>query len=225
MTPKLPAKKARNAPAKKAPTAKLRPDETDTLYLPDGTDGPDGFASLIPAAFLLKYDTFVSEYLTSGDAPAAAKIAGFVGKNDQSQKAIGGALLRNVYVATLIHERARSLMAKHRITAERVWEEIAHTAFLDPGEAYNEDGSPKKVPDMPEHVRRAIVGYKEVEKTFGEDGHSLEREIKFNGKDAAIDKLMKLLRMVDQDKLVIVDGQDFLNAMEEGRERARAGGR
>ena len=72
-------------------------------------------------------------------------------------------------------------------------------------------------------MRRAITGYKEVEKTFGEDGSSLEREIKFGGKDAAIDKLMKLMRMVDADKLVIIDGQDFLTAMEEGRERARNG--
>ena len=223
MPPKLPAKKARNAPAKKAPTAKLRPDETDDIYLPDGTGGADGIAPLIPAAFLLKYDTFVGEYLQTGDAPAAAKVAGFVGKNDQSQKAIASQLLRNVYVQTLVQERARSLMARHRITADRIWEEIAHAAFLDPGLAYNEDGSPKKVPDMPEHVRRAITGYKEVEKTFGEDGSSLEREIKFGGKDAAIDKLMKLMRMVDSDKLVIIDGQDFLTAMEEGRERARNG--
>ena len=218
-------KKPRKKPAK-APNAKakLRPDDTDEIYLPDGT-AHDGIEGLIPVAFLIKYDAFVAEYLMSGDAPAAAKTAGFVGRNDQSQKAIASRLLQIPHVRTLIHQQAKATMAKSRITVERVYEEVAYTAFLDPGAAYSETGEPLPIGEMPEEVRRALTGYKVTEKTFGEDGSSIEREVKFGGKADALDKLMKLLRMVDNDKLVIVDGEEFQRAMEEGRERARAGRR
>lgn len=209
MTAKKPAKKA----AKKASTKPV-PDPAEPL-LPTGI-GDD----LIPVSILVRYGTFVSHYLETLDCAAAAKEAGWVGKNAAAQKSLGGALLRNVYVRTMIDQQYKAIIAKTKATTERVWEEIAGIAFLDPAEAFDADGNPKPIPDIPEHVRRAIAGRKKVVKTFGEDGESVEEELKFASKDAALAKLMQLHRMTDNDKYVVVDGEEFVRAMEEGRERA-----
>ena len=103
---------------------------------------------------------------------------------------------------------------------ERVWEELTHIAFLDPAEAFDESGNPKAIPEIPEHVRRCITGRKKVVKQFGEDGSSEEEELKFAGKQAALDMLVRLHRMTDNDKYVLVGGEEFLQALEEGRARA-----
>src|SRR5690606_32530388 len=97
---------------------------------------------------------------------------------------------------------------------ERVWEEISYAAFADPVEAYDEDGNVLPPAQIPERLRRAMTKYKE-----GEHGV----EIAFGSKDAALEKLMRLHRMTDNDKMVLVNGEEFLRAMEEGR--ARAAGR
>lgn len=204
--------KATKKSARKAVKPKPVPEEPK---LPTGI-GDDR----IPVSMLMRYNTFVAHYLETLDCAAAAKEAGWIGKSAPAQRAIGGNLLRNPYIATAIDRQYRAIIAKTGATTERIWEEISYIAFLDPSEAYSPGGDPLPIPDIPEHVRRAITGRKKVVKTFGEDGESVEEELKFAGKDAALDKLMKLHRMTDNDKFVVVNGEEFLQAMEEGRERA-----
>lgn len=206
------AKKAtKKAAAKKAAAASV----DDEIKLPTGI-GDD----LIPVALLVRYNTFVTQYLETLDAPAAAKAAGWEGASRAQQNGYASALLRNPYVATMIDRQYRAIIAKTGATTERVWQEISHIAFLDPAEAYNDDGTPKPMEQIPEHVRRAITGRKRKVMTFGEDGEAVEEEIKFAGKDAALAKLMALHRMTDNDKYVVVNGEEFIQAMEEGRRRA-----
>lgn len=206
-------------PRKKAKVTK-RPAEPheDELKLPTGI-GDD----LIPVSLLVRYNTFVAEYMQNFDCAAAAKAAGWEGKNHAAQKSMGGHLLRNPYIATLIQNQYRSIIAKTGATVERVWEEISYAAFCDPGTAYDEAGNPLPMGSIPEATRRAITGRKKVIKTFGEDGSSEEEELKFAGKADALAKLMQLHRMTDNDKFVIVNGEEFVQAMEEGRQRAARG--
>lgn len=210
---------AKKKPAKKA-APRRKPEAEPELLLPTGI-GDDR----IPLELLLRYNTFVEHYMQSFDCVAAGKEAGFVGKNAQAQKTIGGHLLRNPYVRTRIERQYQSIIAKTGATVERIWEEITHIAFFDPAEAFGPNGDPLPIPDIPEHVRRVIAGRKKVVKTFGEDGESVEEELKFASKDAALDKLMKLHRMTDNDKYVVVGGEEFLQAMQEGRERAASRGK
>ena len=214
MTPKKPSKK-------KAPKQSVRPvPKPDEPHLPTGVGG-----DRIPLSMLLRYNTFVELYMENLDCAASAKEAGWVGKNPAAQKAMGGALLRVPYIATRIENQYRAIMAKTNATVERIWEEISHVAFLDPAVLYDEDGTPKAMADIPESARRALTGMKVKEGTIGEDGSFVERELKFAAKDAAIDKLMRLHRMTDNDKFVIVGGDEFLQRMQEGRERAAVGNR
>ena len=213
MAVKKAAAKSKPKPMAK-PAAKAAP-RNDELLLPSGVND-----DLIPVDVLMRYNTFVEVYLQTLDCAAAAKAAGWVGKNEASQKAIGGQLLRNPYIRTRIERQYQSIIVKTGATVERVWEELTHIAFLDPAEAFDESGNPKAIPEIPEHVRRCITGRKKVVKQFGEDGSSEEEELKFAGKQAALDMLVRLHRMTDNDKYVLVGGEEFLQAMEEGRARA-----
>ena len=214
MTPKKPSKK-------KAPKQSVRPvPKPDEPHLPTGVGG-----DRIPLSMLLRYNTFVELYMESFDCAGAAKEAGWVGMNAAAQKAMGGALLRVPYIATRIEQQYRAIMAKTGATVERIWEEISYMALLDPSVFYDADGNVKPMSEIPEEARRALTGMKVKEGTIGDDGSFVERELKFAGKDAALDKLMRLHRMTDNDKYVIVGGEEFLQRMQEGRERAAVGNR
>jgi hypothetical protein len=226
MTSKTPPKvtnpKASEAPAKLAKarkpagrqSEKADPDDPVPL-LPTG-EGTD----LIPVDTLIRYNTFVDHYLQTLDCAAAAKEAGWEGRNEAAQRALGGNLLRNPYIRTRIEKQYRSIIAKTDATPERVWEEISYIAFLDPAVFYDEDGEVKPWDQIPEAARRAITGMKVKTGTIGEDGEFTEREVKYAGKQAALDMLVRLHRMADNDKMVLVSGDEFVKAMEEGRQRA-----
>ncbi len=218
MAPKAPAKPAKPAAKKRGTTARakkpVKTQEEPSINLP-GLDG-----SMIPLDTLLKYGTFVEVYLQTLDCAEAARQAGFVGTSPASQKAIGGNLLRVPHIATMIEQQYKAIIAKTGATPERVWQEIAAVAFLDPAVFYDEDGNVKPMDEIPEQARRAITGMKVKTGTIGEDGEFTERELKHASKDAALAKLMALHRMTDNDKYVVVGGEEFLAAMEEGRSRA-----
>ncbi|HEY3434241.1 MAG TPA: terminase small subunit [Solirubrobacterales bacterium] len=202
--------------AKKKTPRQTRPKkDLDAPLLPTGI-GDD----LIPVDLLLRYNTFVETYLQTLDCAEAAKAAGWVAETEAGQRAAGGNLLRNPYVRTRIEQQYRAIIAKTGATVERVWEELSYIAFLDPSDAFDEAGNPKPIGKIPEHVRRCITGRKKVVKTFGEDGSSEEEELKFAGKQPALEMLTRLHRMTDNDKYVVVTGEEFTQAMEEGRARA-----
>lgn len=184
------------------------------ITLADGSTGP-----LVPINKLTQCNAFAAAYLETLDAEEAAKAAGFTGNRAKLQ-GHASAMLRDPVVRTTIERQYRSIMAKTAATVERVWEEISYTAFLDPACLFSADGEPLPMCDIPEHARRALLGYEVKEGTIGEDGAFIERKLKFGGKDKAIDKLMRLHRMTDNDKMVLVNGDEFLSAMEEGRRRA-----
>ena len=216
MAVKKAAAKSKPKPRAK-PAAKAAP-RNDELLLPTGING-----DLIPLDLLLRYNTFVEQYLLSLNCAEAARAGGWVGKNDAAQRALGARLLENPYVRTRIEQQYRAIIAKTGATVERVWEELSYIAFLDPAEAFDAAGNPLPVGDIPEHIRRCITGRKKVVKQFGKDGSSEEEELKFSGKQPALDMMVRLHRMADNDKYVLVNGEEFLAAMEEGR--ARAAGR
>lgn len=215
--PKAPPK-----PKKERERKTPEPKRDEVHHYPDNSTGPLG-TNFIPTAMLVKMHNFVTYYLETGDSVGSLVKAGFCEESDSLQKKRGHAagLLRNDYVKRILTEQYKAIIAKNEATTERIWQEISRCAFVDIAGAYR-PGTTDPLPfsEMPEDVRRAITGFKVVHKTFGEDGESVEKEIKFAGKDGALDKLIRLHRMVDGDKMVILDGADFIKQMVEGRERA-----
>lgn len=199
------------------------PPKDDPIHLfPDDSTDEQGVHHWIPTAVMAKMHHFVMFYLETGDSVGSVVRAGFASDEDdiQLKRGMAAGLVRNDFVKRLMTQQYNAIVAKTGATVERIWQEIARIAFVDIGGAYGTNGEPLPFSEMPEDVRRAITGYKVVHKTFGEDGESIEKEIKFAGKDSALEKLCRLHRMMDADKLVMLDGTDFIRAMEEGRKRA-----
>lgn len=216
MTKPAPKKK----PARKAGKPRVKPEPTpedlaQELELPAAVEG-----GYLPINVLLKYQAFVNEYLASGNATEASKKAGFVSSTDAAQKLVGHRLLKHKDVRLMMGEAYQSLMLKHKATPDRIWAELVRIGFCDPALAYNEHGEPLPMGQIPEDTRRAITGYKVVEKTFGEDGSSVEKEMKFAGKEGALDKMIKLHGMFKDTAIMVINTDDFIKSIEAGRERA-----
>lgn len=105
---------------------------------------------------------FAEEYAKDGNASAAAQRAGYKGDKN-SMGVTGHRLLQNPAVAAVIeaakdgmHQRVEEASGAPIVDTERVLKEVGHIAYSDPGQALNEDGTPKKMSEIPEATRRAI---------------------------------------------------------------------
>ena len=91
---------------------------------------------------------------------------------------------------------------KLEITVDRILEEEACIAFLDPGDFFDEDGHLRQVQDMPENARRALASLKINKKDLvggGEDKDltwlDVVHELRYLDKGKALDRLEKIFGM------------------------------
>lgn len=214
-TPSQPARKpAKKTPKRKPPSTTVDAgDESFTIESPLG--------DFVPLDMMVKYQRFAEHYITTGDGVGAV-VAAELGEESkvQSNRQKLRWLLNNAYVRKVLTDHYRAVIAKTRATVERVWEEISYQAFLDPAVFYDENGDVLPMNEIPESARRALTGMKVKTGTIGEDGEFTERELKYANKDAALEKMMRLHRMVDNDKTFVIDGAEWMKAIEEGRQRA-----
>lgn len=173
----------------------------------------------VPINTMIQYQQFVSGVLATGNATQAARDAGFTAPNDNAMRQLANRLMQNPHVRDLLTEQYTALLTKIKATPERIWAEIVHMAFLDPAAFYNKDGTVKTMHEIPEEARRALTGYDIEEKTFGETT-IVTRKVRYNNKVDGIERLLKLHGMLSDDKLVVLDGEEFMKALEAGRARA-----
>lgn len=220
------AKKATPTPAKKPAkkAATKRPKVPRTRQAPkDDPEVESPIGDFLPVTLLLKYSSFTEHYLTTGDGVGAVRVSKIAdeGASEQQCRQLLRHTLGNVHVRQMVTDQYRSILAKTGATVDRVWEEITYAAFLDPAVFYDENGDVLAMNQIPEKARRAITGMKVKTGTMGEDGDFTERELKYDNKAGALEKLMRLHRMVDNDKLVIVDGDEWMKAIQDGHNRAK----
>lgn len=108
-----------------------------------------------------KQRLFVAEYVRNGGNGAAAAVE--AGYGVVGAKVTASRLLRNPAVAAHIslgkerqNGRVEGIVGEDAITTERILTEVARIAYSDPIGALNEDGTPKKLSEIPEGTRRAI---------------------------------------------------------------------
>lgn len=160
---------------------------------------------------------FCEEYAISLNAKEAALAAGYSPKGAQTQ---GPRLLKLPAVRAKVDELLKRTSKKLEVTQERVVEEIARMAFYDPadlipdleeavttGSTFLTNG--QQIRDLPENVRRAIVGWK-----FDKDGRL---EIKLADKSKALDQLARHLSLYNDSLDVQVN--DVADRLRRGRER------
>lgn len=139
---------------------------------------------------------FVLEYLVDLNATQAAIRAGYSAKTAKQQ---GARLLTYADIAAEVQTRRERLSARTQVTAERVIQELARLAFVDPRAIFNPDGSMKPVTDWDEDTARALSGC-EVTEEFAGRGEEREsvgftKKVKFWDKKGALELLGKHLAL------------------------------
>jgi phage terminase small subunit len=104
-----------------------------------------------------KQRAFIAEYLIDLNATQAAIRAGY---SKRTARAAGHKLLCNPAVADAVAAAQAERSERTEITADRVLQELAALAFLDPAQiAAANIKSPDGIAALPEGVRRAVTGW------------------------------------------------------------------
>lgn len=117
------------------------------------------------ASTLARYERFAREYILDHNASRAAVAAGYSKKNPDVE---GSRLLAKPLVQELIACFAKKTAAKLEITAERVLNEIAKLAFMDPRKFFLADGSPIPIQDLDDDTAAALAGMDVFEEYEGQ---------------------------------------------------------
>ena len=107
-----------------------------------------------------KQSLFVKEYLVDLNATQAAIRAGYSAKTASS---IGEQLFRKIEIRSAVDAAMKKRVQKTEFNADRVLKEIERVATVDPISLVNEDGTMKRMQDIPEDVRRAIASVEIIE--------------------------------------------------------------
>jgi phage terminase small subunit len=144
-----------------------------------------------------KQQRFADEYLIDLNATASYKRAGYAGTGNTAE-VNASRLLSGAKVSSYIQTRIKDREKRTEITQDRVLQEYAKLAFLDPRRFYDEHGGLIPVPLLPADVAAALAGM-EVTTERSKDG---DREamadvskIKFIDKKGALDSVARHLGM------------------------------
>jgi phage terminase small subunit len=144
-----------------------------------------------------KQTAFVAEYLVDLNATQAAIRAGYSEKTAGSQ---GERLLKKVEIQTAISGAQQARAERTEITQDRVLQEYAKLAFLDPRKFYDADGNLIDIPNLPADVAAAISGMDIAVEKAGTDENGSPvfaqvRKIKLADKKGALDSVARHLGM------------------------------
>jgi phage terminase small subunit len=137
-----------------------------------------------------KQEAFCREYIVDFNATQAAIRAGY---SEKTAKDIGCQNLAKLNISEKIAELSSKVVQKHDVTIERIIQEYANIAFLDPIEVFNKDGCLKPLSEMSEPARRALSGIK-IRSVGGEVEADIT-EVKIIDKRQALADLGKHLGM------------------------------
>lgn len=147
-----------------------------------------------------KQRRFVDEYLIDLNATQAAIRAGYSVKR---ANAMGYENLTKPDIAAAIQSQMAARESRTEITQDRVLQEYAKLAFLDPRRFYDERGSLIPVQLLDADVAAALVGV-DVTETYDKDSNSAitTKKVKFVDKKGALDSVARHLGMFN-DKLAM----------------------
>ena len=142
----------------------------------------------------VKQEAFATAYIETGNASEAYRRS--YDASTMNENSIGKTaheLLKHPKVAARIEELRAELRERHKVTVNRVVEELALLAFVDPGDFYEWDATgvslvPKK--NLTPEQRRCIA---ELSQTVTDAGGTLR--LKLHSKPDALEKLGRHLGM------------------------------
>lgn len=146
----------------------------------------------------LKQQRFVAEYLVDLNATQAAIRAGY---SKRSANNIGPGNLLKPIVQVEIQKQCAKLLKRIGIDQDWVLDKYKKLACYNITDFFNDDGTIKKLSEIPEDAMFAIQGLEVDTKTIGDDVNSFIQKFKLPDKKGTIDSIAKLLGlMVDKVK-------------------------
>jgi phage terminase small subunit len=166
-------------------------------------------------------EIFAREYLIDLNGARAAIAAGYSkkGADVAAQRMLG-----NVRVKALIAKLTEEKFAKLDISAERILQELARLAFLDPRRLFTPEGDLRPIAELDEDTARAIAGL-DHEKLFEHFGKGQAKhvgtisKVKLADKTRALELLGKYRKLFTE-KLEVTASEDLAALIAEGRKRA-----
>lgn len=124
---------------------------------------------------------FAEHYARTGNGAESCRLAGYANK---AARIAAQQVLSNSNVVALVDELRKERLEQLGVRPDRVLEELAASAFVDPKDAFDDDGDLLPVRRMPHHVRRAIKKIRIREHYDKKTGEQIGRDvdIEFNDK-------------------------------------------
>jgi phage terminase small subunit len=149
-----------------------------------------------------KQKLFIREYCRDLNATRAAIAAGY---SENGAAVQGNRLLRNAKISSEIAELTAKTCTKLEISAEKVLQELARLAFLDPRNFYDANGARRNGTELDDDTAACIAGMV-VEDIFRGRGSDQKKtgtclRIKFADKGANLERLGRYLKLFT-DKVV-----------------------
>lgn len=127
-------------------------------------------------------------------------------------------------VDAAIREIVGHSMKPYLVTNERIIQELACLAFLDPADYLKEDGSPKAIHDVPEEARRAIAGLDVAEIWEGTGAGRVfvgyVKKFGITNKAKALSELVRIRGMITE-KHEVAASEDLAALLTKARKRRR----
>ena len=142
-----------------------------------------------------KHEKFAQEYCVDFNATQAAIRAGYSKKTAYSQ---GSRLLKKVEVQKRVGELAGKAGYDREVDAARIKQELGYLSTSDLTEAFDANGNPLPIHQIPERLRRCISGFELVEERDenGEPTGHMVKKFKFYDKNASLNTLAKVHKML-----------------------------
>lgn len=134
---------------------------------------------------------FALEWLKDRNGSRAYKFAYKSCKSDGTAKTNASKKLSKANVRAFIKKRLKKLEEKLEISAERVLQEYAKIAFVDPTIFYDENDNLKPLSKLPKHAAAAISEFSQ----FFVGPHQRIKKIKLVPKDKALQALAEYLNL------------------------------
>jgi len=142
-----------------------------------------------------KQKKFVEEYLIDLNATQAALRAGYKEKRAYST---GHENLKKPEIQRLIQEAQQARSKRTEITQDRVLQEYARIAFLNPKSLFNDDGTIRNIKELDDDTAACIAGMDLVSRSGPDNTDESVKKIKLTDKLRALQDLSKHLGMFEK---------------------------
>lgn len=142
-----------------------------------------------------KQKLFCAEYLKDLNATEAAKRAGYT---ENRSKEMGYQLLHKPALSAYVQAEMAKREKRISLSADKVLNELARIAFLDPRKFYDKEGNLKKIQDLDDDTAAVLAGVEVDTKTSKDETLTTTKKIRYSDKVRALELLAKYYKLLTE---------------------------